>query len=364
MGISEKIKEIEDEMRRTQVNKATEFHLGLLKAKIAKLRRELIAAAAKKGGGGPGFAVKRSGDATVVLIGPPSVGKSTLLNHITNADSRTAAYHFTTLTVVPGLMEYNGAKIQVLDLPGILVGASDGRGRGKEVLSVARTADLVLIMLDVFSTKDNFIYSELDAMGIRIDQKPPDVVITTKSRGGVTLNATVPLTHLNQKTIESILAVYGTHNADVVIREDVTSDQFIDILVGNRRYVPSLLVLNKVDLVKKEYLGQIKKELGAFVPISAENDQNIENLKKAIYDKLGMIRVYTKPRMGEADLNEPLMIRSGSTVEDVIHKLHVKGLAEGFKYASIWGKSAKFGGQKVGLKHILKDGDIIQIFSK
>ncbi len=364
MGIADKIKEIEDEMKRTQVNKATEFHLGLLKAKIAKLRRELIAAASKKGGGGPGFAVKRSGDATVVLIGPPSVGKSTLLNHITNAESRTAAYQFTTLTVVPGLMEYNGAKIQVLDLPGILVGASDGRGRGKEVLSVARTADLVLIMLDVFSTKDNFIYSELDAMGIRIDQKPPDVVITPKSRGGVTLNATVPLTHLNQKTIESILAVYGTHNADVVIREDVTSDQFIDVLVGNRRYVPSLLVLNKVDLVKKEYLGEIKKELGPFVPISAENNQNIEVLRKAIYDKLGMIRVYTKPRIGEADMKEPLMIRSGATVEDVIQKLHVKGLAEGFKFASIWGKSAKFGGQKVGMKHVLKDGDIIQIVSK
>ena len=132
MGISEKIKEIQDEMKRTQVNKATESHLGLLKAKIAKLRRELISAAAKKSGGGGGFAVKRSGDASVALVGPPSVGKSTLINKITNAESRTAAYQFTTLTVVPGLMEYKGAKIQILDLPGILHGASEGRGRGKE----------------------------------------------------------------------------------------------------------------------------------------------------------------------------------------------------------------------------------------
>jgi small GTP-binding protein len=364
MGVADKIKDIQDEMKRTQVNKATEFHLGVLKAKLAKLRRELIKEASKKGGGGGGFAIKRSGDATVVIIGPPSVGKSTLLNHITNAESRTAAYQFTTLTVVPGLMEYNGAKIQVLDLPGIMAGASEGRGRGKEVLSVARTADLVLIMLDVFSTKDNFVYNELEAMGIRIDQKAPDVVITMKQRGGVVVNATVPLSHLNQKTIESILAVYGTHNADVVIREDISADQFIDVLVGNRHYVPSLLVLNKVDLVKKEYLGEIKKELGPFVPISAENDQNIEGMKKALYDKLGIIRVYTKPRMGEADLKEPLMIKSGATVEDVVHKLHVKGLVEGFKFASIWGKSAKFGGQKVGLKHILRDGDIIQIVSK
>lgn len=297
-------------------------------------------------------------------MGPPSVGKSTLINKITNAESRTAAYQFTTLTVVPGLMEYRGAKIQILDLPGILQGASEGRGRGKEVLSVARSADLILIMLDVFTTRDNFIYNELEAMGVRIDQKPPNVVITPKQKDGVVVSSTVPLKRLNQKTIESILAVYGMHNAEVVIREDISPDQFIDVLVGNRRYVPSLLVLNKVDLVKKEYLESIKKELGQFVPISAENNVHMEQLKAAIYSRLDLIRVYTKPKMGEADMKEPLMMRRGSTVQDMVQKLHVKGMEEGFRHAAIWGRSAKFGGQKVGGKHVLEDGDIVQITSK
>ena len=121
MGIPEKIKAIQDEMARTQINKATEHHLGLLKAKIAKLKREQEDNAAKKSGmKQDGFDVRRTGDATVVFIGLPSVGKSTLLNKLTGAKSAVGAFQFTTLTVVPGMMEYRGAKIQVLDLPGII----------------------------------------------------------------------------------------------------------------------------------------------------------------------------------------------------------------------------------------------------
>jgi ribosome-interacting GTPase 1 len=133
MGIPEKIKKIEEEIARTQINKATERHLGILKARKAKLMREQEEQQIKASGrvNDDGYAVKKTGDATVVLIGLPSVGKSTILNQITNAKSKVGAYDFTTLTVVPGLMEYRGAKIQVLDLPGIIAGASQGKGLGK-----------------------------------------------------------------------------------------------------------------------------------------------------------------------------------------------------------------------------------------
>ena len=121
-------------MARTQKNKATAYHLGLLKAKLAKYRRELLTPSGKGGGGaGEGFDVTKAGDARIGLIGFPSVGKSTLLTKLTGTFSEVAAYEFTTLTCIPGVINYNGAKIQLLDLPGIIEGAKDGKGRGRQV---------------------------------------------------------------------------------------------------------------------------------------------------------------------------------------------------------------------------------------
>ncbi|MES1912363.1 MAG: GTP-binding protein, partial [Cercozoa sp. M6MM] len=145
-----KIKEIEDEMARTQKNKATAGHLGRLKAKLAKLKREDLEAASKSsgGGGGEGFDVSKSGDARVGMIGFPSVGKSTLLTKITGTESESADYEFTTLTAIPGTFQYKGCNLQLLDLPGIIEGAKDGKGRGRQVIGAARTCDLILIVLD------------------------------------------------------------------------------------------------------------------------------------------------------------------------------------------------------------------------
>jgi developmentally-regulated GTP-binding protein 1 len=155
MTTLQKIAEIEAEMARTQKNKATAYHLGLLKAKLAKLKQEIINPT-KGGGGKPGegFDVTKSGDARVGLIGFPSVGKSTLLTKLTGTESAVAAYEFTTLTCIPGSFKYKGCKIQLLDLPGIIEGAKDGKGRGRQVIAVARTCNLILIILDAAKPSD------------------------------------------------------------------------------------------------------------------------------------------------------------------------------------------------------------------
>src|SRR5512135_623319 len=135
MTIEEEIRAIQEEMDKTQKNKATEHHLGRLKAKMARLKDDLIKRAiASKGGGVEGYSVKKSGDATVTLVGFPSVGKSTLINKLTDAHSEVGSYDFTTLDVIPGVMQYKDAKIQILDLPGLVKGAASGRGKGREVI--------------------------------------------------------------------------------------------------------------------------------------------------------------------------------------------------------------------------------------
>ena len=122
MGILERIKDIELEIGRTQKNKATTTHIGLLKSQLARLRTELLLPkpGSANAGGHDGFAVAKSGDGRVALIGFPSVGKSSLLNAVTDTKSEAAAYEFTTLTCIPGNVVINDTKIQMLDLPGII----------------------------------------------------------------------------------------------------------------------------------------------------------------------------------------------------------------------------------------------------
>lgn len=359
MGIPEKIAELEAEYAKTQKNKRTEGHLGILKAKMAKLRHEYEAGTAGKGGGGTsaGFDVKKSGNATVVFIGLPSVGKSTMLNALTGSKSKIAAYAFTTLTCIPGVLQYKGAQIQLLDLPGIISGASVGKGRGREVLAVARNADLVLLILDVFDPlyRDKLI-AELDNIGIRLDQKPADISIERAERGGLEVIFTIKPTKLDEKLVRGILKEYGIFNGVVIIRQDATSDQLIDKLTGNVRYVPSLTVVNKVDLVKPEFLKKIPY---SFVPISANANYNIDKLKDDIYKALRVMRVYTRSRFEDAD-DAPLIVREGTTVLEACGQIH-RDLKENFKFAKIWGPSAKHPGQRVGAGHLLKDGDVFMV---
>ncbi len=364
-GVPEKIKKIEEDLLRTQVNKKTEHHVGLLRAKLAKLKAEQEEQQSRKSGTGKGYDVKKSGDATVVLIGLPSVGKSTLLNKLTNAKSKVASYAFTTLEVVPGVMEYKGARIQILDLPGIVLGASSGRGLGKRVLAVARHADLVLFMVDVFQPEARaLLEKELRNTGIRVDQRRPNVVVETTSAGGIAVSVQGRMTKMSEALIKDMLRVYDVSSARVFVREDITPDQLIDVLAGNRTYVPSLTVMNKIDLVNAGFTNELARKLPfKFVPISAEGDVNIAALREEIYGKLDFVRIYMRRRTGETDFEEPMIVKNGSTVLEVCNKVH-RAMKDDFRYAQIWGKSVKFGGQKVGMTHLLMDEDVITLVTK
>jgi len=356
----EKIRELEELISKSKYNKKTQHAIGLYKAQLARLK-EKQRARSSSGKKGEGYAVRKTGDGTVVLLGFPSVGKSTLLNALTNANSPVGAYAFTTLTVIPGTLNHKHAKIQILDVPGIVHGAAAGTGRGKEVLAVIRNADLVLFLVDVFHPEHyEAMQNEVYDADVRINQTARDVKIVKTVRGGINIGTTVKLTKIDKKTIESMLKEFRINNATIVIREDISADQLIDVVEGNKVYIRGLVVLNKMDMVKKEELDKVKGKISPDICISAEKNINIEELMELIYKKLRIIRIYLKEYNKKADLVEPMIMWKNSTLKDLCLKMH-KDFSEKFKFARIWG-SSKFPGQHITkLNYELKDKDIVEL---
>lgn len=350
---------------RTQKNKATSYHLGQLKAKLAKLRRDLISPSGGGGGGGAlGFDVARTGVASVGFVGFPSVGKSTLMSKLTGTHSEVSEIDFTTLTTVPGTVKVHGAPIQILDLPGIIEGANDGRGRGRQVIAVARTCNLIFIVLDVLKPLGDkkIIEGELEAFGIRLNKKPPAISVRRKDKGGIAITNTVPLTNIDQEEIKAVLSEYKLSNADVTIREpNCTSDDLVDVIEGNRVYIPAIYVLNKIDAISIEELDLLYK-IPHSVPVSSKEWLNVDELIEQMWEALQLVRVYTKPHGQAPDYSAPVVLRRDkSSIEDFCNAIH-KEIAKQMKYAIVWGSSAKHArGQKVGLDHVLEDEDVVHI---
>ncbi|MBD3397948.1 GTP-binding protein [Candidatus Micrarchaeota archaeon] len=359
MGSEDRIKEITEELAKTKRHKGTEHHIGLLLARRAKLQREVLEKASKKGGG-KGYDIKKQGDATVVIVGFPSAGKSTLISRITDAKSKIGAYEFTTLECVPGIMKYRGAQIQVLDIPGIIAGAQEGKGRGREVLSVARKADLILIMLDATKRGQyGVIERELENVGIRMGARPPDVDIKREVKGGIHIITARKLTRISKQEIIAILNEYGVHNATITIKENISGEQLIDALERNRVYVEKVVVVNKTDLSRGIPEGFPE---GA-IAIAADSGKGLEELRDEIYRKLRFIRVYTKTRTKGIDKEEPMMLKEGDSIAEFLKKLP-RDYRKNFRYALVWGKSVKFPGQRVGLEHVLRNEDVVYVVKK
>jgi small GTP-binding protein len=360
-SLEEQITAVEDEIRSTSYNKATQLHIGRLKAKLAVLRIEREFRARGKGGG-TGYSVRKSGHATVGLVGYPSVGKSTLLNRITSADSETGDYDFTTVSIIPGMLRWGGASIQILDMPGLVPGAATGRGRGREVLSVVRAVDLILFLLDPEHPNLRALVQELEGSGVRINSRAPRIVVHRSDRGGLTVSSTVRLTHLSGGLAAPIAREFGLHNGSLVFREDATADQLIDVLAGNRVYVPALLAVNKSDYLPAEDRARLVATTKPFEPsfISARDGTGLSELVDRIGRALRFIRIYVKPPGRPPDRDEPVILRRGDTIAELLRRLPGE-LDRTFKAAQVWGPSARFPGQTVGRDHVLDDEDVVTV---
>jgi len=357
----ERIKAIEKEIRETPYHKGTEHHIGRLKAKLARLRDDQLREGGKKGGGGGGFAVRKTGDATVVLVGPPSVGKSTLINKLTRAESKVADYDFTTMTVVPGMMDYRGAKIQIFDVPGLITGAAMGKGGGKEVIASVRAADLLLLVVENEKLEMiEKIKKELYIAGMRLDEEPAAVLIDKKPRGGLKILSTVRLS-LDKETIKKVAQEFGLENVELVIREDISLERLIDVLSGNRIYLPYFVLVNKIDRLSLEELEKTKEKFhdqSQIVFISCHKNFGLEDLKEVIWEKLGLIRIYLKRKNKQADFEQPLIVRKGQNLQEILAKISICEKGD-FTTAKIYGPGAKYPGQEVSLSFRPQDEEVV-----
>ena len=136
-------------------------------------------------------------------------------------------------------------------MPGIIEGAKDGKGRGKQVIAVARTCNLIVIVLDATRPMmhKKIIEHELEGFGIRLNKKPPQIDFRKKDKGGIIISRAVETNRISDDVIKAILKEYKINNADICLKCDATEDDIIDIIEGNRKYLPCLYALNKIDAI-------------------------------------------------------------------------------------------------------------------
>jgi hypothetical protein len=305
---AEKVLALEELIATIPKHKGTDKLRGDLRRKLSQLRKEAeTLRRSKKGGRGELYVVQREGAAQVALVGFPNSGKSSLLASLTNATPVIADYPISTLTPLPGMMPYEDIQIQLVDLPPIGNESTDGWVSG-----ILRISDALLVVLD--STEDLEAQAEL--------------LIEQLGRWRIYI--------LESQLSESESSIGVFKKA---------------LLVSNKRDYPGT----------QENFIRIKERYGHHCPcisVSALRKENLEELKRAIFELSGIIRVYSKPPGKDPDLSKPFTIPSGSTVLDLAESIH-KDFIPNLKYARIWG-SARFDGQRVEKSYVLKDRDVVE----
>ena len=227
---------------------------------------------------------------------------------------------------------------------------------------VARTCNLIFIILDVLKPLGDkkIIESELEGFGIRLNKKPPAIIVRKKDKGGIAITNTVPLTNIDHDEIKAILSEYRIANADVAIRQpNATADDLVDVVEGNRVYIPAIYVSDaytntsvisklsnsgseqgtyptpflldnhqrtnpnlQIDAISIEELDLLYK-IPHSVPISSKEWLNVDELIQRMWEDLDLVRVYTKPRGAAPDYSAPVVLRQGKcSVQDFCNAIH------------------------------------------
>jgi small GTP-binding protein len=290
-------------------HKASEKVQMQLKTKISELNDLLEAEASGPKKSAPGSVkIPRQGAGQVVFVGPPNAGKSLLLGKLTKASPTVAAYPFTTRDATPGMMEFEDVRVQLIDLPPI---TSDSFEPFHSDLT--RGADAAILFLDL-----------ADDDGAA---------------------ATLAVIERLQKARR--LLVPSRANDD-----DPTIYQLPTILVGNKCDDEAADI--RLEMAREAFGDRFPIRL-----ISSERGDGLPELRRVIFDALGVMRIYTRQPGKAAEMTAPFTCPIGSTVAEFAGCVH-SDFEEKVKAAKVWG-SAQFDGQTVGREHVLREGDVVEL---
>ncbi len=347
--IPEKIAALEEMLRVGPSHKGAENLRAEIKTRIAKLRLQFEKARTAGKSKGSQLVIKREGAAQVIVASLTNAGKSKLLASLTNAKPQVAEYKYTTTKPEVGIMDYKGVNIQLIEMPAIFEDYAY-KGEGPTFFSIMRSADLIVFLIDNTQNEKaqlDILYKEFEKAQIKLNEKKPKIIVKKQGMGGIEFLGN-KFFDFDIKEATQLLTQHGYHNAIITAFEKVTLEDLADVLNESVVYLPLVIVHTKAD---------IKGE-----GISAETGYNLEKLKEQIFHNLRLIKVYTKTPGKEKDW-PPVALHEGDTVKTLAKEIH-KDFLKKFKYARIWGKSAKHSGQKVGLEHELRDEDVIEVHVK
>lgn len=367
----EKLRALQEFYSSIPKHKGTENLRAWVRRKIAELKEEIAEQKARRRGGGASFFVQKEGAAQVIMLGETLSGKSTLLMALTNAEPEVRGVPFTTLKPVPGMVRYEDIQFQLVEVPAVVEGMHRGAvWWGSRVLGMARNADLLMIVIDLSNNpikQLRTIVGELREAGIMLRRPKGRVVIErSKAVHGIRVIILGRLLDATAADVIKLLNSYRIYHAIVKIYGDATLDDVEKAIFERTSFKRALFVLNKVDLVSAPRAEALAKRIVEALPdsdavvVSALKGYRINEIPRKIFRLSGVIRVYTKEPNQQKPSEIPLILKRGATIADAIMKIREEFL-QYFKYARIWGPSAKFPGERVGLDHVLEDGDIIEI---
>lgn len=290
-------------------HKASEKVQADLKTRISELTDEIEAAKSAPKKSAPGsFKIPKQGAGQVVFLGPPNAGKSLLLSKLTKATPTVAPYPFTTREPIPGMMDYEDVRVQLIDLPAITADVYE-----PFITDITRSADAAVLFLDLS------------------DDDGPAATLATVAR----------LKHARRELV-----------AEVAPSEDPAIYQ-----------LKTLLVATKADDEAADVRLELAQETLPLpfprLVVSAVRGDGLVEFRKAVYDLLGVMRIYTKQPGKPVDRSSPFTCPIGSTVEEFAGRVH-KDFETGLKNARVWGSGA-FDGQTVGRDHVLHDQDVVEL---